>query len=72
MTIIELIVTAAFSNVGAVLVTRVWAHYEHVETKEKIAEVHVLVNSRLSEALERIKLLEGLISMTKKTDKGES
>lgn len=58
MTIVELIVTAACSNVGAVILTRLWSRIEHKETEKKLTEIHVLVNGRLSEALQRIKHLE--------------
>ena len=54
MTLTELIVTAACSNVGAVILARIWSHYEHKDSADKLAEIHVLVNQRLDDALAEI------------------
>ena len=58
MTLTELIVTTAGGNVAAVLVTRLWSHFENKDTTRQLTEIHVLVNNRLTEALERVETLK--------------
>ena len=65
MTLTELIVTAACSNVGAVILTRLWSRFEHKKTAAQIAEIHVLVNQRLDDALAEITELRAQLHATK-------
>lgn len=45
--------------VGALVAVDSWFHRRHLNSQDKaLGEIHVLVNSRLEEALQRIDLLE--------------
>ena len=54
--------------IAAVVVSYVKTSKTAKEGQEKVAEVHVLVNSKMAEALERINKLEHELAIAKKKE----